>query len=151
MTGYKQNLFCFLFVLAQPLFIVAQKKPNIIYIYADDLGYGELGAYGQQKIKTPHLDQLAAEGLRFTRHYTSSPVCAPARSMLLTGLHAGHSPIRGNHELGGFSDQEERGQMPLPAGSFTIAHLLKQAGYSTAMIGKWGLGMSTNSGLARSF
>lgn len=146
MANYKQNLYCFLFVLVLPLFSVAQTRPNIIYIYADDLGYGELGVYGQEKIKTPHLNQLAAEGIRFTRHYTSSPVCAPARSMLLTGLHAGHSPIRGNYELGGFSDQEERGQMPLPAGSFTIAHLLKQAGYSTAMIGKWGLGMSTNSG-----
>lgn len=74
----------------------AQQKPNIIYIYADDLGYGELGCYGQQKIKTPNLDQIAKEGIRFTQHYTSAPVCAPARCMLMTGKHSGHSYIRGN-------------------------------------------------------
>lgn len=122
------------------------KRPNIIYIYADDLGYGELGSYGQQKIKTPHLDRLAAEGLRFTQHYTSAPVCAPARAMLMTGKHSGHSPIRGNYELGGFPDSAERGQLPLPKGSFTVAHLLKRAGYTTALFGKWGLGMAFNGG-----
>jgi arylsulfatase A len=121
-------------------------KSQIIYIYADDLGYGELGSYGQKKIKTPHLDQMAKEGIRFTQHYTSTPVCAPARCMLLTGRHGGHSYIRGNYEFGGFSDATEGGQMPLPEGTFTIGHLLKNAGYTTAAVGKWGLGMSTNTG-----
>ena len=83
------------------------QKPNVIYIYADDLGYGELGCYGQQKIKTPFLDQLAKEGMRFTQHYTGAPVCAPARCMLLTGKHSGRSYIRGNYELGGFQDSLE--------------------------------------------
>ncbi|MCX2481479.1 arylsulfatase [Pedobacter sp. MC2016-15] len=124
----------------------AQRGPNIIYIYADDLGYGELGSYGQKKIKTPYLDQMAKEGMRFTQHYTSTPVCAPARCMLLTGRHGGHSYIRGNYEFGGFSDATEGGQMPLPEGTFTIGHLLQNAGYTTAAIGKWGLGMSSNTG-----
>lgn len=110
------------------------------------MGYGELGCYGQQKIKTPHLDQLAAEGMRFTQHYSSSPVCAPARAMLLTGRHAGHGYIRGNYELGGFEDEKEAGQMPLPEGCFTLAQMLKQTGYATGMIGKWGLGMNTTTG-----
>jgi arylsulfatase A-like enzyme len=122
------------------------KKPNIIYIYADDLGYGELGVYGQQKIKTPRLDQMAREGIRFTQHYTGAPVCAPARCMLLTGRHSGHSYIRGNYELGGFDDKNEGGQMPIPEGTFTIAQLMKNAGYTTGAIGKWGLGMYNNSG-----
>ncbi len=120
--------------------------PNIIYIYADDLGYGELGSYGQTKIKTPHLDRMAAEGMRFIQHYTSTPVCAPARAMLLTGLHGGHSYIRGNHELGGFADTAERGQYPLPKAAITIADVLKTKGYSTAIIGKWGLGMANTEG-----
>lgn len=121
-------------------------KPNIIYIYADDLGYGEVGAYGQQKIRTPHLDKMAAEGMRFTQHYTSTPVCAPARCALLTGKHTGHTYIRGNRELGQFSDAAERGQWPLPEGTTTIGTLLQQAGYVTGAIGKWGLGMTGNSG-----
>lgn len=121
-------------------------SPNIIYIYADDLGYGELGSYGQQKIKTPHLDRMAKEGIRFTQHYTGTPVCAPARTMLLTGKHGGHSYIRGNYELGGFSDDLEGGQMPLPDGTFTIAKMLKNVGYATAVIGKWGLGMPYTTG-----
>lgn len=122
------------------------QKPNVIYIYADDLGYGELGCYGQQKIKTLNLDKLAKEGIRFTQHYTGAPVCAPARSMLMTGKHSGHSYIRGNYELGGFSDDTEGGQMPLPDGAFTIAHLMKNAGYATGLIGKWGLGMNNTTG-----
>ncbi|KYP16588.1 arylsulfatase [Flavihumibacter sp. CACIAM 22H1] len=123
-----------------------QPLPNIIYIYADDLGYGELGCYGQTKIKTPHLDQMAAEGMRFTQHYTSTPVCAPARAMLLTGLHGGHSTIRGNVELGGFPDSAERGQAPLHSKAVTIADLLKKKGYGTGIIGKWGLGMANTEG-----
>ncbi|SHM58878.1 Arylsulfatase A [Chitinophaga jiangningensis] len=123
-----------------------QRKPNIIFIYADDLGIGETGPYGQQKIKTPRLDQLAREGVRFNKFYTSTPVCAPARCMLLTGRHGGHSYIRGNYEMGGFEDAKEGGQMPLPEGTITIGHMLQQAGYKTAAIGKWGLGMQTTTG-----
>ncbi|RXK50661.1 sulfatase-like hydrolase/transferase [Aquirufa rosea] len=122
------------------------KKPNVVYIYADDLGYGELGAYGQKLIKTPFLDALAKQGIKFTQHYTSAPVCAPARCMLLTGKHAGHAQIRGNHELGGFTDETERGQMPLEKGTFTLGTLMKNAGYQTAAIGKWGLGMADGTG-----
>lgn len=149
------GLLCLVLPLCKPVIVTAQsnnkkavnqKHPNIIYIYADDLGYGELGCYGQQKIKTPHLDRMAQEGMRFTNHYSSTPVCAPARCMLLTGRHGGHSYIRGNYELGGFADSLEGGQMPLPEGTFTIAHLLKNAGYHTAMVGKWGLGMPGTTG-----
>jgi arylsulfatase A len=129
-----------------PLLAKKDQRPNVIYIYADDLGYAELGAYGQQKIKTPNLDRIAREGIRFTQHYTGTPVCAPARCMLLTGRHGGHSYIRGNYELGGFADSEEAGQMPLPEGTFTIGHLMQQAGYKTGAIGKWGLGMHTGTG-----
>ncbi|GAA5496608.1 hypothetical protein Rhal01_02793 [Rubritalea halochordaticola] len=110
------------------------QMPNIILILADDLGYGELGSYGQQKILTPRLDQMAAQGMRFTQFYCGSAVCAPTRAMLLTGKHSGQAPIRNNGEVGnGY-------QTPLPAGSTTIATMLKQAGYATSCIGKWGLG-----------
>jgi arylsulfatase A len=125
---------------------IAQQKPNVIYIYADDMGYGELGSYGQQKIKTPNLDKIAKEGIKFTQHYTGAPVCAPARCILMTGKHSGHSYIRGNYELGRFEDENEGGQMPLPEGTFTIAKLMKQAGYVTGTIGKWGLGMNNTTG-----
>ena len=110
------------------------RPPNIIYIYADDLGYGELGSYGQEKIRTPRLDELAEQGMRFTDHYTGAPVCAPARAMLMTGRHAGASPIRANREV------QPWGQHPLDAEETTVAELLKEAGYATACIGKWGLG-----------
>lgn len=148
----KHCKFSILLFAILPFFITnafAQKparKPNIIYIYADDLGYGELGSYGQTKIKTPNLDKLAKEGIRFTKHYTSTPVCAPARCMLLTGRHGGHSFIRGNYEMGGFADDKEGGQMPLPEGTLTIAKVLKNAGYVTGAFGKWGLGMNNTTG-----
>jgi len=123
-----------------------RKLPNIIFFYADDLGYAETEPYGQRLIKTPNIQQLAHEGMRFINHYTSTPVCAPARCMLLTGKHGGQSYIRGNYELGGFADSLEAGQMPLPEGTFTMAHLFKKAGYQTAAIGKWGLGMNNSTG-----
>lgn len=140
------SVFLFNCVLANAQKQAAQKQPNVIYIYLDDMGYGELGAYGQQKIKTPNLDKMAAEGMRFTRHYAAAPVCAPSRASLMTGRHTGHSYIRGNYELGGFEDSTEGGQMPLPENTFTIAKLMQQAGYTTGAIGKWGLGMHDNTG-----
>ncbi len=139
-------LFPFLWVMQSVAQQQKKKLPNVIYIYADDMGYGELGSYGQQKIKTPNLDKMANEGIKFTNHYTSAPVCAPARCMLMTGKNAGKSYIRGNYELGGFEDSTEGGQMPLPDGTFTISTLMKQAGYTTGMVGKWGLGMNNNTG-----
>ncbi|HSF45422.1 MAG TPA: arylsulfatase [Chitinophagaceae bacterium] len=134
------SMFVFVSLQAQ------QNKPNVIYIYADDLGYGELGCYGQEKIKTPNLDKLAADGMKFTQHYTGAPVCAPARAMLMTGKHSGHAYIRGNYELGMHEDSLEGGQMPLPEGTLTVARLMKQAGYVTGAIGKWGLGMWYSTG-----
>jgi arylsulfatase A-like enzyme len=116
------------------------EKPNIIFVLADDLGYAELGVYGQQKIKTPHLDRLAREGMRFTQFYSGSPVCAPSRCAFLTGKHTGHAYVRDNMELGGFKDSEERGQLPLPANEPNLAKWLKREGYATALVGKWGLG-----------
>ncbi len=122
------------------------QKPNVILIYADDLGYGEIGVNGQEKILTPNIDKLAQDGINFKQFYTTSPVSAAARCALMTGKHSGHSHIRGNYELGGFPDHLEGGQMPLPEGSFTLGNLFKQAGYSTAAIGKWGLGIINSSG-----
>ncbi len=118
----------------------APSPPNIIYMLADDLGYGELGSYGQTKIRTPNLDLLAVEGMRFTQHYAGSPVCAPSRASLMTGLHTGHSQIRDNFEVGGYPDPDELGQMPLDSGTYTIGSMLQDAGYVTGAIGKWGLG-----------
>lgn len=116
----------------------SDKKPNIIFIMADDLGYQELGCYGQQKIKTPNIDRMAAEGMRFRQYYTGSAVCAPARCNLMTGMHGGHAYVRNNSEVGSWDSF--RGQLPLPAETITIAGLLKQQGYVTGAFGKWGLG-----------
>jgi len=126
------------------------RKPNIIYILADDLGYGELGCYEQEKIETPNIDKLAETGMRFTQHYSGSPVCAPARCNFFTGRHPGHAVIRGNHEWSSrgnvwdyvemINDSTLEGQYPLPDSTITIANLLKDAGYVTGMAGKWGLG-----------
>jgi arylsulfatase len=116
----------------------SNKKPNIIFIMADDLGYKELGCYGQQKIKTPNVDRIAAEGMRFTDYYTGSAVCAPARCNLMTGMHGGHAYVRNNSEVGGW--ESFRGQIPLPAETATIAEVLKQRGYATGAFGKWGMG-----------
>lgn len=124
--------------------------PNIVLILADDLGYGELGCYGQQLIETPNIDLLAASGMKFTQYYSGSPVCAPARCILLTGLHSGHAQIRGNDEwkargdvwdyLKMINDSTLEGQAPMKPGTVTLATLLREVGYSTAIIGKWGLG-----------
>jgi arylsulfatase A-like enzyme len=118
----------------------AVSKPNIIFVLADDLGYGDLGCYGQQQIRTPNIDRMAAEGLRFTDHYAGSTVCAPSRCSLMTGLHTGNTYVRGNREI------KPMGQLPLPADTPTVPKLLKQAGYTTALIGKWGLGGPDSTG-----
>ncbi len=126
---------------------VDEKPPNIILIMADDLGYNELGSYGQKIIKTPRIDQLAEEGMRFTDFYAGSPVCAPSRCVLLTGKHTGHAYIRDNYELGGYTDETEGGQLPLPPLTETIGTLLKKQGYITGVIGKWGLGGPGSTGV----
>ena len=111
------------------------KKPNIIYILADDLGYGDLGCYGQKEIKTPNLDNMAANGMIFTQHYAGSTVCAPSRCSLMTGFHTGHSKVRGNADVS------------LDETDTTVASLLKNAGYKTGLIGKWGLGDVSTPGI----
>jgi arylsulfatase A len=116
------------------------QAPNIIFIFADDLGYGDIGCYGQQKINTPNIDALAKNGIKFTQFYSGSTVCAPARASFMTGLHTGHTPVRGNKTF------EPEGQTPLPGSSVTIAMELQKAGYKTAAIGKWSLGFITTSG-----
>ena len=125
-------------------------SPNIIYILADDLGYGEVGYNGQEIIQTPNIDLLSTNGMVFTQHYSGAPVCAPARYSLLTGKHMGHSYIRGNDEwrdrgevwdyIKAFSDPSLEGQRPIPENTVTIGKLLQKAGYTTGMFGKWGLG-----------
>ena len=133
------------------------KKPNIIYILADDLGYGELGVYGQKYIETPNIDKLAKSGMIFNNHYTGAPVCAPARSVLLTGKHSGNNYIRGNSEWSErgdvwsfkamFDDPHLEGQKPLADSIITISQVLQKNGYRTGMVGKWGLGGPTTNSI----
>ena len=113
----------------------AQTRPNIIFIQADDLGYGDLSCYGQRKFRTPNIDRLAAEGMRFTQYYAGSTVCAPSRSALMTGQHTGHTRIRGN------------ARHPLLPEDVTVAETLKSAAYKSALIGKWGLGEAGTTGV----
>ena len=120
------------------------RKPNIIFILADDLGYGDIGPFGQKIIHTPTLDKLASEGMKLTQHYTGSPVCAPARCVLMTGKHPGHAFIRDNREVGGW--YSGLGQFPIPATEPSLAAALKSAGYATGAFGKWGLGGVGSSG-----
>ena len=123
-------------------------RPNLIFILCDDLAQGDLGCYGQKLIQTPNLDRMAAEGTRYTQAYCGTTVCAPSRTSLMTGLHMGHSPIRANREIAAGA-----GQMPLPAKTVTVAEILKAAGYATACMGKWGMGMfdTTGSPLKKGF
>lgn len=133
-----------------------KQPPNIIVFLADDLGYGEIGILGQSKIKTPNIDALAGNGMLFTNHYSAAPVCAPARYMLLTGLHSGHAYIRGNDEWAergpvwdyrkASANAQLEGQRPIPANTVTLAKLLKQNGYTTGLFGKWGLGAPETTG-----
>lgn len=116
------------------------RKPNILFLLADDLGYGDIGAFGQTEIRTPNLDRLAAEGMRLTQHYSGNAVCAPSRCVLLTGRHPGHAIVRDNREL------KPEGQFPLPADTLTLARALQQNGYTTGAFGKWGLGGPDSTG-----
>lgn len=129
----KTRLIACLLVLVTTAF--PAEKPNIVFILADDLGFRELGCYGQEKIRTPRIDRLAAEGMRFTRAYSGSPVCAPSRCVLMTGKHPGFAEVRSNR--GGF---EPEGQQPISAAEVTIAELLEEEGYVSGAFGKWGLG-----------
>lgn len=134
-----------------------ETKPNIIYIMADDLGYGELGIYGQTKIQTPNIDALARSGMMFTQHYSGAPVCAPARYMLMTGKHPGNAYIRGNDEWASrgdvwnyekaVNDPNLEGQRPTPDGTITVGNVLQHAGYTTGIVGKWGLGAPLSEGI----
>ena len=119
--------------------------PNVIYIMADDMGYADLGCYGQKEIKTPNIDRLAEEGTRFTQCYAGSTVCAPSRSVLMTGQHTGHTRVRGNSGIVGGVGSQRR--VPLQERDFTVAELLKKAGYVTGMTGKWGLGEPETAGV----
>ncbi|MDR7127743.1 arylsulfatase A-like enzyme [Algoriphagus sp. 4150] len=120
--------------------VEAEKKTNIIFILADDLGYGDLGFLGQDYIETPNIDRLAKEGMFFTDHYSGSTVCAPSRSSFLTGLHTGRTPIRGNLQVG------PEGQYPMPDSLPSVAKVMQRAGYKTGAFGKWGLGFVGNTG-----
>jgi uncharacterized sulfatase len=119
----------------------AGPRPNLVLILADDLGYGQLGCFGQKLVPTPHLDRMAAEGMKFGRFYAGAPVCAPSRSVLMTGLHTGHTRVRGN------APRDRREIQSLRAEDVTVAELLRGAGYETALVGKWGLGHEGSEGL----
>ncbi|QZE13687.1 arylsulfatase [Halosquirtibacter laminarini] len=116
-------------------------NPNVIFILADDLGYGDVGYLGQSKFPTPNIDKLVSKGVVFTQHYSGSTVCAPSRSALLTGFHTGHTPIRGNAEV------RPEGQKPIPSSSFTMGELFQKHGYYTGVFGKWGLGYPGSEGV----
>lgn len=156
-SPFMKNLPFLLSVSLAGIPCLAKEKPNIIYILADDLGYTEIGPYGQKLIETPNLDLLARNGMRFTQHYCGSPVSAPSRCVLLTGQHSGHAYIRGNHEWGergevwNFQKAEEdpslEGQYPIADSLMTLAEYLKTAGYRTGIVGKWGLGAPYSEGI----
>ncbi|MEO5960813.1 MAG: arylsulfatase [Opitutaceae bacterium] len=135
---------CFVIGFFAALIAGAQTtKPNIVFILADDLGYGELGCYGQKLIATPNLDRMAAEGMRFSQFYAGNTVCAPSRSVLMTGQHLGHTRVRGNAGANNTAAQT------LQAGDVTLARVLQQAGYATGLVGKWGLGLQNEPGEPR--
>jgi len=125
--------------------LLAADKPNIIFILSDDLAQGDLGCYGQKLIQTPNLDRMAVEGTRYTQAYCGTSICAPSRTSLMTGLHVGHSPVRGNYEIKAIS-AFGAGQLPLPESTVTVAQILKSAGYATACTGKWGMGQFDTAG-----
>ncbi|MGJ8638084.1 MAG: arylsulfatase [Opitutaceae bacterium] len=131
MKTYTSSAFLFLLTVVS----VFARQPNVIYIMADDLGYGDISSNGQRLFETPNIDKLAKQGMKFTNHYSGSTVCAPSRCSLLTGFHMGNAAVRGNAEL------QPEGQQPMPADTYTVAHHFKKAGYATGAFGKWGLGM----------
>jgi len=146
----QSKIICGISLLSTVIVSCAEKQktlqsPNIIYILADDLGYGDLGCYGQELIQTPNIDRIAAEGIKFTQHYAGCTVSAPSRSSLMTGLHTGHAPIRGNNAAIRFPEMKE-GQFPQPGNTYTIAKMLKEGGYATGCFGKWGLGFPGSEG-----
>lgn len=145
----KKNLLpaCLAVLFTFTAMLRAAERPNIIFILSDDLAQGDLGVYGQKVIQTPRLDRMAREGTRYTQAYCGTAVCAPSRTSLITGLHSGHAPVRGNWEM------PVEGQLPLPAETVTVAQILKSAGYATAVAGKWGMGMfdTTGSPLKKGF
>jgi arylsulfatase A-like enzyme len=132
------------FLIFGSISATAERPPNIVFIMADDLGWNELGCYGQSKIKTPRIDQLAREGMRFTNAYSGNAVCAPSRCVLMTGKHPGTAAVRNNRSM--LSQGEPEGQHPIPASEVTIAEALAPAGYVSGAFGKWGLGNTTSTG-----
>jgi len=135
------SIISFIFSCESPELAIEEKpKPNIIFILVDDLGYGDLGFLGQQYIETPAIDRLAANGMFFTNFYSGATVCAPSRSAFMTGLHTGHTPIRGNTEV------QPEGQRPMPDSVMTVSKLMQKAGYVTGAFGKWGLGFPGSEG-----
>lgn len=140
-------LFASLFLVAPAVGAATSARPNIIFMIADDLGYGDIGAYGQTKIRTPHLDRVAAEGMKFTHHYSGHNVCAPSRGVLMSGKHPGHAYIRNNRGGVGMGDGGAgEGQEPVPAGELKLPLTLKQLGYTLGAFGKWGLGAVGSTG-----
>lgn len=128
----------FLASLAAPLLAQSRTRPNVVFIFADDLGYGDVGCYGQKQIQTPNLDRLAADGIRFTQAYAGCTVCAPSRSALMTGYHTGHTRVRANGANGGKGPNERA----LKADDLVVPELFKKAGYTTGMFGNGGLAVS---------
>lgn len=129
-----------LVVFSTQIVVAQSRKPNIVFILADDLGYGDIQPYGQKLIQTPNLNRLAKQGMKYTQFYAGTSVCAPSRSSLMTGQHTGHTPIRGNKEV------MPEGQVPIPDSTVTIAEVMKKAGYTTGIFGKWGLGFPGSEG-----
>lgn len=144
MTGARTRLAVAVLAAALSTVAVAERaqapRLNVVFILADDLGWGETGVYGQTKIPTPNIDRLAAQGMRFTQHYSGAPVCAPARGVLMTGLHLGHGEIRGNMQARAKLPQFTEGQYPLSEQAVTVAQMFRAGGYATGAMGKWGLG-----------
>lgn len=139
------TLLCsFILLLVMGVSVNAARRPNIVWIMSDDLGYGELSSFGQTNFRTPNIDRLAAEGIRFTSAYCGEAVCAPSRGSLMTGLHMGHAYIRGNGNKG-----PDGTDTPLRANDTTVAELLQEAGYHTGLVGKWGLGSNASTGSAQ--
>jgi arylsulfatase A len=136
-----RKLFLFLGYCLISLNVLSQERPNVVFILADDLGYGDLGCYGQKLINTPNIDRLAANGLKFTDFYAGTSVCAPSRASFMSGLHTGHTSVRGNKGM------KPEGQFPISDETFTVAELFKKAGYATGGFGKWGLGSPGSEGV----